>query len=165
MADAVQESRAVGGIATNDGPGAIVDLGAGHIDTKDPAELRTYQAGGWPFSDLAALVRILERVYAEQLDADPLRRSYVEQTVTLTPYENLSVLDARPYGYSRVAIYSPVTVNALLRTGTADIALTLTAGKFAAIQQPQGTRILLAAPGQNVVIFRYSDQLYGTITP
>ena len=168
MTTEIQQAKAVGGIASHGGPGAIVDMRAGDDPgAKDAGELRLYQAGGWLPSDVASIARLLENIYAEMLQARLVRRGYTDQLIPLQAgVEQEAPLDARPFGYTQVAISATTAANIeLVREGVA-LAFTLTPGHFATIQQPSGTRIRLKA-GDNpiTVTFRYSDQVYGSVTP
>lgn len=171
MADAIQQARAVGGIPSPDGPGVVVDLsanGAGaHPETKDAGALNLYQSGGWLPSDVASVVRLLERIYAEMLSTQLVRRGYVDQLIPLQAgIEQTTCLDARPYGYTQVAISATTAANVeLVREGVA-LAVVLTPGRFATIQQPNGTKIRLkAGDPQITATFRYSDQIFGSVAP
>lgn len=170
MADATQQAAAVGGIPSYDGAGAgaIVNLHAGaHPETKDPDELRTYQAGGWLPSDVASIVRILERLYAHALESAPVRRSYMDQRIPLQAgIDQITALDARPYGYTQVAISATTAANIELAREGVIFSLALTPGRFVTLQQPAGTAIRLKA-GDNPIVatFRYSDQVFGSVAP
>lgn len=158
MANETQQAKAVGGIATNGGPGAIVDI---------PTSTRTYEAGGWLPSDVASVVRILERMYAHMLSTQLVRRGYVDQIVPLQAgIDQETCLDARPYGYTQVAISATTAANVeLFREGVA-LAVVLTPGRFTTIQQPQGTKIRLKAGDPAITAtFRYSDQIFGSVLP
>lgn len=133
------------------------------------------QAGDGLFTnnDLAAIHRLLERLYAATLarNAESIRRTYVDVPVNLQPVtasiglEN--VLDARPYGFTQIAVYGTTAANvALVRADHVEFDLVLTPGRWTTIQQPQGTRIALKAGDPTVLLtFRYSDQVWGTIQP
>ena len=166
MATETQQARAVGGIPSYDGPGAIVDVGK-DIESKDPGEITTYQAGGWLPSDVASVVRLLERLYAHALNTQLVRRSYVDQIVPLQAGINQEMcLDARPYGYTQVAISATTAANIELYREGVVFSFALTPGRFATIQQPIGTQIRLKAGDPNITAtFRYSDQIFGAVQP
>lgn len=166
MATETQQSKAVGGIPSYDGPGAIVDTGH-DVERQDPGALNTSQAGAWLPADVASMLRILERMYAHALATLNVRRTYVDQIVPLQQLnEQTTPLDARPFGYTQVAISATTAANIeLLREGVA-LAVVLTPGKWATIQQPVGTKIRLKAGDSNITAtFRYSDQIFGTVQP
>lgn len=124
-------------------------------------------------ADLAAVHRLLERLYAATLarNAESIRRTYVDVPVTLQPVTVSpgleSVLDARPYGFTQIAIYGTTAANvALLRGDHAEFDIVLTPGRWTTIQQPQGTKIGLKTGDPAVLVtFRYSDQIWGTVQP
>lgn len=154
----LERAQTVGGIASNDAT-ALVDLE--HANTRLP------QAGDWLPSDLAAIRRLLERIYAEQLSNATVRRTYTDVAVPLVAgIEHQSVLDARPYGYTQVAISATTAANIELRREGVALAVVLTPGRFVTIQQPVGTKITLkAGDPQILATFRYSDQVFGTVAP
>lgn len=170
MATQTQQSQAVGAIPSHDGPGAIVNLHAGADPaTKDSGALNLYQAGGWLPSDVASVVRLLENLYAHLLSPNSqlVRRGYTDVQVPLQAGIDQELpLDSRPFGYTQVAISATTAANVeLYREGVA-LAVVLVPGRFATIQQPQGTKIRLKT-GDNPIVatFRYSDQVYGSILP
>lgn len=168
MATETQQSRAVGGIPSSDGPGAIVDTGRDIEDT-DGATLPTYQAGGWLPSDVASVVRLLERLYAHLLspNAQLVRRGYTDQIAPLQAgIDQEMILDARPFGYTQVAISATSAANIeLFREGVV-FSFALTPGKWATIQQPAGTKIRLKAGDLPITAtIRYSDQVFGVVQP
>lgn len=154
----IERAQTVGGIASNDAT-ALVDL--------EHATERLPQAGDWLPSDLAAIRRLLERIYAEQLSGASVRRSYVDVAIPLQAgVEQLDVLDARPYGYTQVAISATTAANIELRREGVALAVVLTPGRFATIQQPANTKITLkAGDPQIMATFRYSDQIFGSVAP
>ncbi len=157
-ASELEQAQAVGGIAS-DASTALVDL--------KNANERLPQAGDWLPADLAAIRRVLERIYAEQLNTATVRRTYVDVSIPLQAgVEHLNVLDARPYGYSQVAISATTAANIELRREGVALAVVLVPGRFATIQQPEGTRITLkAGDPQILATVRYSDQVYGSVLP
>lgn len=168
MANETQQARAVGGIPSPDGPGVVVDTGR-DIEGTDGATLPTYQAGGWLPSDVASVVRLLERLYAHLLspNAQLVRRSYTDQIVPLQAgIDQEWPLDARPYGYTQVAISATTAANIELYREGVVFSFALTPGHFTTIQQPAGTKIRLKAGDSPITAtFRYSDQVFGTVQP
>lgn len=141
---------------------------------QDPQADNLPQAGGWLPSDVASIVRLLEKLYALELQQAQARRLYVDQFVNLQAnYEADGFpLDARPYGFTQVAVYiangNPAAGATILlrRGGMADVSVIVPAAHFVTLQQPMDTRVLLSgASGQVGAIFRYSDQVFGTILP
>src|SRR5690349_12770384 len=111
MATEIQQSKGVGVISSYDGPGSIVDTGQGIAHT-DTGEINVYQAGGWHPSDEASVVRLLERLYAHALATLPIRRSYTDQIAPLQAgIDQEYLLDARPFGYTQVAISATTAAN------------------------------------------------------
>lgn len=168
MATQEQQAKAVGGIPSYDGPGAVVDLHAGtDPGAKDQADINLYQAGGWLPSDVASVVRLLERIYAHLLNTQVVRRAYTDQLVPLQAgIGQTACLDARPFGYTQVAISATTAANIELVREGVTFSFALTPGRFATIQQPSGTQIRLKAADPNITAtFRYSDQVFGSVLP
>ena len=163
---AVSQARAVGGVSAPSEtvlvPSRALDAGA-----SDTAPLLP-QAGGLLTDDLAAVHRLLESLYALELSRAPVRRSYVDRPYPLSAGpEEQEPLSVRPNGYTQVAVYVAAGCNLVVRRpGETDINIVVPAAHFVTIQQPGDCRVTLKAGDPAVLaIFRYSDQVWGTILP
>lgn len=165
-APAVEQAGAVGGVAA---PSDTALVPAHTLDAGAPNDLPVLpQAGGLLTDDLAAIHRLVEALYALETARAPVRRSYVDRAYPLSAGpEEQEPLTVRPYGYTQVAVYVAAGCNLVVRRlGEADINIVVPAAHFVTIQQPGECRVTLKAGDPAILaVFRYSDQVWGTILP
>ena len=170
MADetGMQQAQAVGGVSAPSGGGAVLvprralDPGA----TSDAPVLSV--AGGVFSDDIAAIHRLVQALYQLLLERAPMQRSYTDRATMLQAgVYSEELLNVRPSGYTQVAVFATAGCNlALSLPGYPDVNVVVPPAHFVTLQQPTGTRIGLKAGDPNVmVIFRYSDQIFGTVLP